>query len=147
LKFSPPALSSITVDTSATAAWFLPDEASPAADLLFLEAVSGTRNFQAPALWAWETGNLLQMARRRGRLNTKQLSRALQLLDEAKVRLEPAPTTSRMAAILQLAAKHTLTFYDASYLEQCQRTGSALASKDRALLLAAADCQVASVNL
>ena len=49
----------VTIDASAVAAWLLPDEASAAADRLYAEALRAAGAFQAPALFAWETGNLL----------------------------------------------------------------------------------------
>ena len=126
-------MTAITIDASAAAAWLLPDEASPAADTLYAQAIEGNEVFQAPALWAWESGNLLRMAVRRGRLSAPQTRRALHALGRAGVRLEHAPDEPRMADILALAAAESLTFYDASYLEQALRTGARLASKDVAL--------------
>jgi predicted nucleic acid-binding protein len=127
----------ITIDASAAAAWLLPDEASPAADHLYSLAVEHQESFQAPALWAWEAGNLLHMAARRGRLTTVQVRRAIEALSKAGVRLEHAPDSSRMVDILAFSSRRSLTFYDASYLEQAIRTGARLASKDAALRRAA----------
>jgi len=123
----------VTLDASAVAAWLLPDEASLAADHLYAQALRASDVFQAPALWAWETGNLLNTACRRGRITSKQATDALQMLLRAKVRLETAPDGRRMQATLDLAQAHGLTFYDASYLEQALRTGAQLATKDAAL--------------
>lgn len=130
-------MTAITIDASAAAAWLLPDEASPAADLLYAQAVDGAELFQAPALWAWESGNLLRMAERRGRITSAQTTRALKAIGKAGVRLEPAPDLARMTAILALATESSLTFYDASYLEQALRTEARLASNDAALRRAA----------
>ena len=123
----------VTLDASAVAAWLLPDEASLAADQLYAQALQASDVFQAPALWAWETGNLLVTACRRRRITPAQASAALQLLQKARVRLETPPDGLRMQATLSLAQAHGLTFYDASYLEQALRTGAQLASKDVAL--------------
>lgn len=128
----------ITIDASAAAAWLLPDEASAAADSLYNDAVLGRDGFQAPALWAWEAGNLLHMALRRRRIDAAQARRAVRTLTRAGVQLEPAPDEPTMARILALAAARSLTFYDASYLEQAVRTRARLASKDVALRRAAA---------
>lgn len=130
-------MTAITIDASAAAAWLLPDEASPAADLLYARAVDGAEVFQAPALWAWESGNLLRMAERRGRLTAAQTGKAIRAISKAGVRLEAAPDPARMTAILALANEHSLTFYDASYLEQAVRTEARLASNDMALRRAA----------
>ncbi len=137
----------ITIDASAVAAWLLPDEASAAADALYAQALHGTEPFQAPALFAWETGNLLSMARRRGRITQAQAQTALTLLGRAKVRLETGPETERMLATLALARRNELSVYDASYLEQALRTGARLATKDAQLRRCAAQAGVACIEL
>ena len=137
----------VTLDASAVAAWLLPDEASPAADRLYLDALQASDVFQAPALWAWETGNLVATACRRGRITSAQAGAALQLLQKARVRLETPPDGLRMQATLSLSQTHGLTFYDASYLEQALRTGAQLASKDSALRRAALNSGVLCLEL
>ncbi len=137
----------VTLDASAVAAWLLPDEASEAADRLFVEAVQASELFQAPALWAWETGNLLTTACRRGRLTARQVGDALQLLDKARVRLESPPDARRAQATFDLAHAHRLSFYDAAYLEQALRTGARLATKDAALRRQALKAGVACLEL
>ena len=137
----------VTLDASAVAAWLLPDEASPAADRLYTDALQASDVFQAPALWAWETGNLLTTACRRGRITPAQAGDALGLLQKARVRLEAPPDGLRMRATLGLAQTHGLTFYDASYLEQALRTGAQLASKDAALRRAASKAGVLCLEL
>ena len=140
-------MSLVTLDASATAAWLLPDESTPATDALYREAVSVGGRFQAPALWAWESGNLLRSARRRGRLTPAQLQQSIGLLHRARVRLEPAPDEARVRTTLALAEKHDLTFYDASYLEQALRSSARLASRDTALTRAASALGVLCLEL
>jgi predicted nucleic acid-binding protein len=90
---------------------------------------------------------LLRMATRRGRLSEPPLEQALGILGRTQVALEPAPSENRTRSTLQLAQENTLTFYDAAYLEQAQRTGALLASKDRALRLAAARVGIPCLQL
>ena len=127
----------ITVDASAAAAWLLPDEASAATDQLYMQAAGETQVFQAPALWAWETGNLLWVACRRGRIDEGRLDDALRILGAAQVRLEGPPDEARQRTTLAHARRHGLSFYDASYLEQALRTRAQLATKDARLRRAA----------
>ena len=127
----------ITIDASAAAAWLLPDETSEQADELFAQAVSRSVSLQAPGLWAWEVGNLLRMAQRRGRMASGAMRQALQVLHRAGVQLEAPPDEMRMQATLDLSGETGLTFYDASYLELALRTGAQLATKDAALRRAA----------
>jgi predicted nucleic acid-binding protein len=140
-------LKAVTLDASATAAWLLPDEATPATDALYREAVDAEGVFQAPALWMWESGNLLRSAQRRGRLSASQVDRSVGLLRRAQVRLESAPDEARMRATLLLAASHALSFYDASYLEQALRTEARLATRDAALQRAASRAGVVCIDL
>ncbi len=137
----------ITLDSSAAAAWLLPDESSVAADRLYAQGLRDPGLFQAPALWAWETGNLLQSACRRGRMDDAQLDEALRLLQRAPVRLEPAPDASRVRDTLSHARRFGLSFYHASYLEQALRTGAQLATKDTSLQRAAAAAGVLCIAL
>ena len=137
----------ITIDASAVAAWLLPDEASAAADDLYARALHGNEPFQAPALFAWETGNLLNMARRRGRITVAQAHSALRLLARAKVALEIVPELARVEATIELARRNELTVYDASYLEQALRTGAQLATKDMQLRRCALKAGVPCLDL
>lgn len=137
----------ITVDASAAAAWLLPDEASAAADRLYEQAATDAEVFQAPALWAWETGNLLLTACRRGRIDAAQLDEALRLVDAAAVRLEAPPDAERLRATLAHAQRYGLSLYDASYLEQALRTGAHLATKDARLRRAATQAGVSCLTL
>ena len=137
----------ITIDASAVAAWLLPDESSAAADDLYARALHGNEPFQAPALFAWETGNLLNMARRRGRITVAQAHSALRLLARAKVALEIVPELARVEATIELARRNELTVYDASYLEQALRTGAQLATKDMQLRRCALKAGVPCLDL
>ena len=137
----------VTLDASVAAAWLLPDEASDAADTLYADMLAKTTSLQSPALWAWELGNLLRMASRRGRLTAAQLEQALGILGRTEVALEAPPDGHRVRTTLRLAQQHILTFYDAAYLEQAQRTNAQLASKDRALRLAAARAGVPCLDI
>ena len=137
----------VTLDASVAAAWLFADEASPACDGVLVDAVNGATQLQAPGLWSWETGNLLRMATLRKRLQRSDWPIALQTLQDANVRLEPMPGTSRMQDTLEVSASTGLTFYDASYLEQARRTGAALATKDKALRKAAVALGVPCLSL
>ena len=55
------------VDASVSAAWFLPDEATPDSEAA-LQATA-THDVWVPALWLLEIGNLLLSAQRRKRIS------------------------------------------------------------------------------
>jgi predicted nucleic acid-binding protein len=70
----------------------------------------------------------------RGRLDSKQTSRALALLAALPIQLDHGANET---ALLALARQHQLTAYDAAYLELAQRENVALATLDEALIRAA----------
>lgn len=127
-------MSACVLDSSAALAWVLPGEAVPGSERL-LHAVAA-EGALAPGLWVFEVANVLLMAERRQRLSFAQRQRALDLLAELAVRLDPAGT-ALWPAVAALAARHGLTVYDASYLELAVRTALPLATLDRQLRQAA----------
>ena len=117
------------VDASISAAWFLPDEATPATEAA-LQATA-THEVWVPAIWLLEVGNLLLSAHRRKRITLekrRQLAAAAAAL-RIKVDREPVAIT----ALDELAAHHGLSAYDAAYLELALRRGLPLATQDKAL--------------
>lgn len=137
----------VSVDVSVAAAWLLPDRASEAADQLVAQFLAGAISMQAPGLSSWEVGNVMRMATVRKRITRGHWSAALRAMSTAFVRPEPAPDSERFEQTLVLAADTGLTFYDASYLEQAQRTGGSLATLDSALQRAAKKLGVPCLNL
>jgi predicted nucleic acid-binding protein len=119
----------LVVDASVTAAWFLPDEATPYTEAaLQATAVS---DVWVPALWLLEMGNLLLSAQRRRRIDD---AKRLELVAAAaalrlRVDREPVPMTELDA----LAARHALSAYDAAYLELALRRKLPIATTDAAL--------------
>lgn len=123
----------VAVDASVTAAWFLPDEATP-----FTEAAlqaTATCDVWVPALWLLEMGNLLLSAQRRKRIDDAKRRELVQAAAALRLRVDREPV--RMLEIDALAARHSLTAYDAAYLELALRRKLAIATVDSALLKAA----------
>lgn len=88
-----------------------------------------------PALFWFEIRNALLVGIRKGRIDSMAMVNALHRIDKAEI--FTAIVFDEMT-IFKLAIKHSLTFYDACYLELAQREGIALATLDRALARAAA---------
>ena len=135
------------IDASAAAAWLIPDEKTDAADQLYRQVGTQAGRFHAPSLWHWETGNLLLMSVRQGRLEPALLDDGMGLLDDCLIEFDPPPDAHRRRQILRLGSAHQLSFYDAAYLELCVRLNSQLASTDRALLAAAQRCGIERIAL
>jgi predicted nucleic acid-binding protein len=120
------------VDASVTAAWLMPDEESPLAELVFERLVDETA--LVPAIWWFETRNLLIINERRNRIAVKMREELLSLLGELPADIDRAPDSVK---IMAFARKHQLTVYDAAYIELAARKDIPLATLDRRLEAAA----------
>lgn len=128
------------VDASVSAAWFLPDEATPETEAA-LQATT-LQDVWVPSLWPLEICNLLLNAQRRKRIGAdkrRELALAAAAL-RIKVDREPVQITT----LDEIAAAHGLSSYDAAYLELALRRRIALATHDAALLKAMAKTGVVS---
>lgn len=133
----------LVVDASVSAAWFLPDEATPYTEAA-LQATAD-REVVVPALWLLEIGNLLLGAARRGRIDDAKRRELVALAQALRVRVDREPVT--MTTLDDLAARHGLTTYDAAYLELALRRGLPLATRDSTLGTAMAAAGVVPASL
>jgi predicted nucleic acid-binding protein len=127
---------SFVLDASATLPWRFEDEATPWTEAL-LDRLQSGQEVLVPAHWPPEVANALQIARRRRRITTEQISEFIEDLAALNIRLEPPKGPEQWPTILVLAEKHRLTAYDAAYLELVLRTGLPLATLDDDLRKAA----------
>ena len=126
------------VDASVSAAWFLPEETTPATEAML--HATATHDVWVPALWLLEVGNLLLTAQRRKRI-TADKRRALAAAAAAlRIKVDREPVT--ITALDDIAAGHGLTAYDAAYLELALRRRLPLATLDDALIAAMAKAGV-----
>lgn len=129
------------LDCSATLPWVFGDEASPAADALLDRLVQGERAW-VPALWHLELGNVLLGAKRRGRIDQAGIEGFLSRLVVYDIAVDDQTMERAWQKTLDLALQHSLSTYDAAYLELALRRGLPLASLDRELIAAARACGV-----
>ncbi len=132
----------LVLDASVTMAWFFPDEATGFTEAL-LESL-GTRPVWVPALWVAECANVLQSAARRGRLPPGRRVEIAQELAELPVTVDAEIPS--VVPLDRLAATHSLSAYEATYLELAQRRKLPLATLDRSLRLAARAAGVGLVD-
>jgi len=125
----------LVLDVTLSCAWCFADEASDGAWAI-LERLQ-TDRAQVPALWLWETANVLVQAERRGRISPAASRTFLGLLEGLPISVDQPTTTSACHDTLALARSHRLTSYDAAYLELALRRGLPLASRDKSLQAAA----------
>lgn len=130
-------MKTVVTDASFCGAWILEDEASPEAEALLKEVEEGTAELLLPALWQYEMLNLLRSALRRERLDRGSINEALDLLGTLPVRNFDLPDPKAWQTTMDLAIRHDLSAYDASYLELALRFGTILKSNDYRLKAAA----------
>jgi predicted nucleic acid-binding protein len=131
------------VDASVSAAWFLPDEATPETEAA-LEATAQAEVW-VPALWSLEIGNLLLSAQRRRRISADKRRELAQAANALRLRVDREPVP--IPALDELAARFALSAYDAAYLELALRRGLPLATRDADLQSAMSKAGVPSAAL
>jgi predicted nucleic acid-binding protein len=125
-------LTPVVLDASVVAAWILPDERGGEEIVAGLDITPGTAF--APFIWWYEIRNIIVFAERKGRFAAGDCAQALELLRRTPVTLDGAMAE---ADVLAIARRHSLTFYDAAYVELAARKGLALASLDQDMRQAA----------
>ncbi|MDR0626871.1 MAG: type II toxin-antitoxin system VapC family toxin [Bifidobacteriaceae bacterium] len=126
----------LVLDASVAAAWIIDDEATDLTDELLVRARQETA--LVPALFRFETANLVVAAERRGRMTQAQASQALDLLAGDWIRL--ADAGSGPSRWLELSRRHqsiNLSAYDAAYLATAITAAVPLATLDARLRHAA----------
>ena len=124
------------LDASLALAWGLPDESSKRADR-FLAKSSHDISFWVPALWWYELSNGLTMARRQQRITETDRLRLLELYGSLPIQTDLNLGVDALWRLHTIAQEHTLSAYDAAYLDLSQRRGLGLATLDRQLIKAA----------
>lgn len=125
--------SGLVIDNSISLAWYFADEAGDFTDALLERLISEPT--WVPSLWALEFVNALQVAQRRGRVNSAQRLQILEKASQLPFMIDREKVT--LGELDQLAQRYQLTAYDAAYLELAIRRSVPLATRDRALIRAA----------
>ena len=128
-------MTSFVLDCSVAMAWCFSDESDA-----YSEAVlDGLADNEAlvPSLWPLEVGNVLLVAERRRRLTAAHTTRFLELLSALPITIDKETPEYALGRILSLAREHSLSSYDATYLELAMRAGLPLATRDARLIKAA----------
>ena len=126
---------SLVIDSSMTLAWYFEDEKTESS-LAVLRRVADAGAI-VPALWRLEVLNGLQVAVRRGRIDSAYRDASLADLQSLVIAIDPATNRQAWSATLRLCERFGLTPYDAAYLELAQRRQLPLATLDAALIRAA----------
>lgn len=141
----------IVVDCSVLIAGLLPDEIEGQAREILENLQQGVVLAIVPSLFYQEVSNALLMAYRRKRIDREVLSQYLDVIAILPVTIDTAAATqgNTMKTVCELAEKHELTTYDASYLELAMRLDLPLVTLDTDLYRVAVEMHVAyqSVSL
>ncbi len=124
----------LVIDASMALAWFFErsDAAQAHCAQSVLLAISEADAF-VPALWHLEIANALLVGERRQVVSSAQVLDYLSRLSRLPIMTDDTPTASRRDLIMALAREHSLTAYDASYLDLALRSDATLATFDKKL--------------
>ena len=128
------------LDSSVALAMLLPDERSDAADRLaeaFLRASA-----HVPAVWPLEVRNALLVAHRMRRLTAREFEERLGVAGELPVEIDAGLRPEALSRSVEIARRHGLSVYDASYLELAERASMPLATFDAKLRRAGAALRI-----
>ncbi|MCI0419978.1 MAG: type II toxin-antitoxin system VapC family toxin [Acidobacteria bacterium] len=127
---------SFVVDASVGFAWVHPGQATEQTDKL-LDAVEAGSGVVVPGLWLLEVANALLVAVRRKKMTDTDRKVALEYLGRLSFSVDQEAASLAFGKISELANRHGLSVYDATYLELAMRRALPLASKDSPLRRAA----------
>ncbi len=124
------------VDNSVVMRWLFAD-GSPA-DLGYARKILALFQEPAtlalvPAVWPLEVGNVIARAEAKGLLQEARSAGFLSLLRDMAIEIDVRSAEFALTDALQLARRHGLSTYDASYLELALRESMPLATNDAAL--------------
>jgi predicted nucleic acid-binding protein len=122
---------SLVLDASATLAWLYPEEITKPIIHVFDRIADDCA--WVPALWRIEVANSLSVSLRRGRITHARQHGALTDFGELPILCDTETSDRAWGPTLNLADKHSLTVYDATYLELALRMALPLATLDRDL--------------
>jgi predicted nucleic acid-binding protein len=127
------------IDSSVGFAWVHPDQATTATDKL-LDDVANGAIVVVPVLWFVEMANGLLVLQRRRKITPAERRTALQTLSDLTLVVDEEAGRAAFRKTSELAEKHGLTVYDATYLEVAVRRKLSIATRDSALKAAAKHC-------
>lgn len=129
------------IDSSIAFGWVYPGQATELTRQLLEETRNGTSVF-VPSLWHLEVANALLVAVRRRLITVPQRQSALSLLSLLRLAVDEDTHRQAFSRTSDLAARFSLSVYDAAYLELAQRKSLPLGTRDESLRAAAHKCGV-----
>ena len=102
-----------------------------------LEDAKGGATVHVPSIWHLEIANALLVAVRRKLMTESHRQAGLALLSQLRLVIDHETSNVAFSTISDLALKHSLSDYDAAYLELARRKSIPLGSRDEPLRAAA----------
>ena len=121
------------LDASAALAVLVSSQRTAAAEAFFIER---TENWLAPDIFRLEVRNVLLKLERRTNLDLASVFADLSRL-ESSISFPTQFGLTELARVTDLARQTGLGIYDAAYLDRALTSGTAIASRDGSLLMAA----------
>ncbi len=137
-------ITAFVADASIAIGWVHLGQSTPQTREL-LQAVYDGAAVEVPALWPLEIANALLVLQRRKRLQNSERLAALSALQKIACKVDHEMSGLAFTKLSVLAAEHSLSVYDAAYLELAQRRKLPLACKDGPLLEAAKRARIKTV--
>lgn len=122
------------LDNSVVTGWYLPDQATAYSGSIALRLESDKA--LVPALWQLELANVLKAACTRGKLSLDSARQILDAMGQLPINIDTSPAPGQRQ-MFELAMRHQLSSYDATYLELAMRHGLPIATQDLQLKNAA----------
>lgn len=124
-------MTDFVLDCSVTMAWCFEDEESEYANQILESLTLPGATAVVPHLWLLEVSNVLLMQERRGRITEKETSFFLSHLAMYPIRVVVETRDDLWGKCRNLAKRHSLTVYDATYLHLAITLGVPLATLDK----------------
>ena len=134
-------MAAFVLDASVAIAGLSPDEASSSSAALIARCAQ--EGAVAPAIWFYEVANIAVLKLQRGVLTPEQYAILSAAFAKMRIERDVAGLQAQCEAASVLALRHTLTVYDAAYLELALRLKLPLATLDQELVRAARAAGVA----
>ena len=127
-------MATVVLDSSFVLEWALDQKKSRERRALFELILS--QPVVVPSIWLLEMGNVLVQSQKSGALSVP-LEKAVAALWNLSVTVDDTRPETAWGPVVELARRHRLSVYDASYLELARRRKALLATLDAALIEAA----------
>jgi len=136
-------VSRFVLDASSVLTWCFPDENSAEAQRV-ADMFKRGDTAVVPSFWPHEVLNALVVGEKRKRISRALVRSFLSDLAKLPIALEQVPASAVFGRVQRLIREHSLTAYDAAYLDLALENGLPLATLDDDLLRA---CRKVGVEL